>query len=186
MKKLLLLTVTLGSVVALPTVATAGRCPATVSLEAQQEAAIAEANAIADKCSPAWLAAENRILAMGRNIRSTGLAAGCKVLHAGIPVTLAMIQRRNEQCAAVAAQKKNQQIAVNKPPVQSAPRDSRNIPTPQTQHRTPQAQPAPTLQREAHNTPTPQTKPQTPPAPKVEPPQITATQGPGIVTTPPS
>lgn len=78
MKKLLMPTVTLGVVVALtgPTFADAS-CPVVAALVAQQHAAVAEAEGMADQCNPAWLAAEKRALALIRQMIAVGTAAGC-------------------------------------------------------------------------------------------------------------
>jgi hypothetical protein len=71
------------------------------------------------------------------------------------------IKGRNSVCAGIAAKKQQQQQAAVKPaPVQSAPRDPRNIPTPQTQHGDPRNIPTPQTQQgkpqiEARNVPTP-------------------------------
>jgi len=132
------------------TIAPARPCPATAALEAQQHALNAELNAMTDKCSPAWFAGANRSIALARQINSTG--GNCHTVKDSLSRNLSIIASRKQQCAAAAAEKQ-QQTAVKPPPVQSAPRDPRNIPTPQTQHGTPPSQP-----RDARNIPTPQTQ----------------------------
>src|SRR5262249_16651450 len=99
----------------------------------------------------------------------------CVTVVDGVTAGGNLIKVRNERCAAIAAQKKNEQAAVNKPQVQSAPGDPRNIPTPQTQHGTPPSQP-----RDARNIPTIQNqvgdprKIPTTETPQGKPPQIEA------------